>query len=226
MNYAQLKAAFLAYANNTQAAAALDYLLPLAEQRIYFGEQNTPALRISKMLKAGSTATLPVDWLEMQRVATGGSTGGVKMEFIPYSQLLSYQSTSGVPYGYSINAGQVVLAPGAGSTLAYTYYARFTTPVADTDSNWLTDSAPGIYLSAMLIEWGKRTRDDELAARESGNYTSAVMALMSQDKAAQYSGATLRMRGPRDMRNTRQSADPAVVDPNFDAAAYFNNLLN
>ena len=77
------------------------------------------------------------------------------------------------------------------------YWRRLPALVDDADTNALLTRAPGVYLSAMLVEGGRWARDDELGVREAGNYTSAVTALHSADAAARFSGDVLTMRMPR-----------------------------
>lgn len=191
MTLAELKAALCLYTQRSDAASRLEVLLPVAEQRIYNGEADTPGLRISAMLKTGTTLALPADWLAMARVTAGRGA----LEFSPYEQFASYANLSGVPSLYSIHGGVLSLAPtSVGQTVEYSYYARFPSlDLADPAStNWLTTNAPSVYLNALLVEFARASQDDVLLVKEVGNYKSTVAALMSSDKAAQISGRTLR----------------------------------
>lgn len=187
MNYGEIKAALAYYATSTATAPA--QLLPVVEQRLYYGEVTAPALRISSMLKNDTAFALPDDWLEMHRVMSGR----YRMDFMPYQAFGELEQYSGVPSVYSINDRTIALAPASvGSPIAYSYYAKFDPLVNDADENWLTINAPNVYLSSFLVEFARKSRDDALLARETQNYVSAISALMSSDKAAQISGTTLR----------------------------------
>ncbi len=198
MNYGEIKAKLAYYVNRSDADA--DLLKELAEQRIYFGEVGpggvvAPALRVSAMLKADTAGTLPTDFLSMERVMSGR----YRMDYMPYGEFGEVSQYPGVPKVYTIHNGTVALAPTGGSDpIAYTYYAKFGPLADDADENWLTINAPNLYISAMLIEFARKSRDDVLGVREAGNYASSLNALMSQDRAAQISGAVLR-RSPGSM---------------------------
>lgn len=189
MNWGQLKAAIAGYLHRTDAEPLLPTWLALAEQRIYFGEQNTPALRLAAMLKH-TTLTAPArpaDFLAAKKVYVTG----------PREIALEYRPLEHLPhdvYAFSWDGQNMVLGRLVGWPVELLYYARLTTPVADADTNWLLQNAPGVYLSAMLIEAAKWSRDDGLLVREVANYTSAATALLSADRVAQHSGSALTMR--------------------------------
>lgn len=193
MNYGQIKAAVAYYL--TRGDLDVAQIKDMAEQRIYFGESTAPgnivapALRLSAMLKSDTTATLPADFLSMERVMSGR----YRMDFMPWGEFGEYAQLQGSPAFYSIHAGQVALAPtGGADPMAYTYYAKFTPLVDDSDENWLSINAPAIYISSLMIEFAKKSRDDAMGQREAANYVSAINALMSSDQAAQLSGGAWR----------------------------------
>lgn len=189
MNYGEIKAAVQFYGTRADATEGITYTLPVVEQRIYRGEVTTPALRISPMLKTGTSFTLPADWLEMHRV----KSGKYRLDYRSYSDFSDISELSGIPYAYSINNNALAIAPSPTSpTVEYSYYGKFPTPVLDADTNWLTINAPQVYISAFLIELARRSGDDAMLLKEVQNYNSTVTALMGSDQAAQLSGSTLR----------------------------------
>lgn len=193
MNYGQLKDALAYYLTRTDVD--ITQIKELAEQRIYYGEAAgfgnvvVPALRVSQMIKTDSSAVLPADFLSMERVMSGK----YRMDFMPWGEFGEYAQMQGIPSYYSIHAGNVALAPTGGTDpIGYTYYAKFDPLVDDADENWLSTNAPNVYLSSMMIEFARKSRDNELGAREAANYVSSVNSLMSSDSAAQMSGGAWR----------------------------------
>lgn len=193
MNYGQIKAAVAYYITRTDVDIA--QIKDLAEQRIYYGEAAgfgnvvAPALRVSAMIKSDAATILPADFLSMERVMSGR----YRMDYLPWTEFGDYTQVQGVPRFYSLHAGNIALAPTGGSDpVAYTYYAKFPALVGDSDENWLSINAPNLYISSMMIEFARKSRDNELGTREAANYVSSLNSLMSTDKAAQMSGGTLR----------------------------------
>lgn len=185
MNYGQLKAAVSGYLHRSDADALMPVWLELAEQRIYYGEANAPALRIAAM--ACQTVLtgfdVPADFLaarllheygdESRRLALG--TGDLR----------------GARRSYAWDGRRLLLSADQSLPIGLQYWARFDPLVNDADTNWLLTNAPNVYLTSMLVEAARWSRDDALGIREAANYASAVGSLHSTDSAAKISGARL-----------------------------------
>lgn len=192
MNLGELKAAVRGYSHRSDVDAMLPTFLQIAERRIYYGEANTlPALRASGMLKRVSMATpeRPADYLETKMLTQDGDARRV-LTFRPLFEIPRLSRA------YSWDGARLALSPDQALPVDLLYYARFAQLSADSDTNWLLDTAPNVYLSAVLVELGRWARDEELAAREASNYASAVNSLHSSDKRAQHSGSLLYARPP------------------------------
>lgn len=189
MNWGQIKAAVAAYTHRTDLDALMPTFLALAEQRIYYGEMNTPKVRCAAMRQFATLAngTRPAGFLEAIKVAESGSP----------DKPLEYRPIERMPQecrAYTWDGSTLVLSQDQGFPVDLTYYAKLTTPISDGDSNWIMDNTPAIYLAAMLVEAHRWAADDVSAAREASNYASAVNSLVSQEKAAAISGSSLRMK--------------------------------
>lgn len=190
MNWGEIKAAVIELSHRTDLASLLPVFLKLAEQRIYYGELNSPKVRCAAMRQFATLAngTQPAGYLEAIKVAPNG-----KPEWP-----LTYRHMEQMPdawQSFSWDGQTLVLSEDQAFPVDLTYYAKLATPVADTDENWLMANAPNIYISSILVEVGRRGFDDELAAREANNYASSVNALTSYEKAAAMSGSRLVMKG-------------------------------
>ncbi len=183
MNYGQLKQAVREYAHRDIQDGQMLVFLALAEQRIYYGESNTPALRIAALKTKAALAdgTRPADFLEAVTVNHDGDA-------LLYKPL---PIISNATRAFVWDGAQLVLSPDVEFPVDLTYYRRLPTPSVDADTNWIMDNAPGVYLSAMLIEFARWAVDNEMLMRETSAYTSAVQTLMSQDRAAAISGSVL-----------------------------------
>lgn len=189
MNLAQLRTAVAGYAHRTDLATLFPTFVELAEQRIYTGETNTPKVRVAAMQQFVQLAdgTRPAGFLEAVRI-TEADSPDKRLDYCPMAALGHARNA------YSWDGETLVLSSDQGFPVDVTYYARFTTPVADDDTNWLLTNHSRVYLTAVLVEVGVWSMDDAMAAREASNYASAVTALNSSDKAAQISGSVLKVR--------------------------------
>lgn len=192
MNYGELKAAVKGYLHRGDVDAMLPVWLQLAEARIYGGEINTPPLRITEMAHSTSMAgpARPADFLAARVIHEDGQPRHT-LTLVP---LESLAKSSGA---FAWDGAELSLSPDQSFPVTMHYWRRLPALVDDADTNALLTRAPGVYLSAMLVEGGRWARDDELGAREAANYTSAVNALHSADAAARFSGGVLTMRMPR-----------------------------
>lgn len=189
MNYGELKAAVTAYAHRDDYLPLMPTFLALAEARIYTGEANAPKVRAAAMRLFTTLAngTRPVGFLEAIKVAQNANPDA-PLEYQPLDHIPRYTRA------YTWDGETLVLSKDQGFPVDLTYYGRLMTPVADADTNWILTNHPRVYLSAVLIELALWAQDDAMAAREAGNYISAVTALNSQQRAAEISGSPLQMQ--------------------------------
>ena len=189
MNYGDLKAAVAAYAHRTDLAALYDTFLALAEERIYTGEANSPKVRAAVMRQTLSLpdGTRPAGFLEAVKVAPDAQPDR-PLEYRPMEYMPSPCRA------FSWDGATLVLSSDQSFPVDMTFYARLTTPVADSDTNWILTNHPRVYLFALLVEVGMWSKDDALAAQAAANFISAATALNSQERAAETSGSKLIMR--------------------------------
>ena len=189
MTWGEIKSAVTQYAHRNDLGALWATFLPLAEARIYTGEANTPKVRCAAMRQAATLAdgTRPAGFLEAIKITPQGQP----------TRPLIYRALNRMPCesgAFSWDGETLVLSQDQSFPVDMIYYARLTSPVADDDTNWLMGNHPGVYLSSLLVEVARWSRDDALGVREAANYASAVNSLVSADKSAQLSGSILTMR--------------------------------
>lgn len=189
MNYGQLKAAMTAYTHRSDAAAMADVFIPIAEQRIYFGENNSPAVRLSSMLSTVTlvSGTRPAGFIEAKKVFEIDRPE-CPLQFRPM-EFMDHECRA-----FSWDGETMVLSRDMAFPMQLTYYGQFSTPALDTDTNPILTKFPNVYLTSLLVEYARWVRDDEMLVREAGNYASAVSSAQSADQRAQHSGSMLVMR--------------------------------
>jgi hypothetical protein len=202
MNWGELKSAVAAWSKRSDLTAVLPVFLDLAEQRIYNGQElgggsSIPPLRLSNMMTTISPftgTTLPADFIEAKRVSWF-LDGTVKrtLDFLPLERMSSSEGQQGRPAYFSIKGNSIVYAPTFTNNVELVYFAKFTTPSADGDTNWLLSNASAVYLWAMCIEAALWMHDDAMASRASAAFSGAMNALQAQDDGNKHSGAQLRM---------------------------------
>lgn len=198
MNWGQLKAAVIQYAKRSDITPLFSTFLELAEQRIYWGAQegDVPPLRLSTMLKTVNPAstTLPADFVEMKRVcAVMSPTLKKPLDFKPVENMGEQETAAGSPTFFSLQGNSIIYSPTFSQPVEIIYYGTFTTPVNDSDTNWLLTNASSIYLSAILIEVALWSFDDAMLLKATARFASAMNALQAQDDGNKHSGAQLRI---------------------------------
>ncbi len=182
-----LQTAVVEHVKRPDIADVFPRLVKLAEvtfnRRLRCREQVTTT---TVTITSGS-ATLPTDFQEV--IGVYDSAGN---EYIaqPLQELRVSQSA-----GYYGIAGSTITAKNDG-TLTLQYYAKIPTISASvTDSNWLLQKAPGLYLYGVGLEAAKYVRDVDTATATQQLLEMEFAALAAEDAQQRYSRARVRMQG-------------------------------
>lgn len=200
MQWGALKTAVANWCNRTDITSLMSTFLDLAEQRIYNGmpDMQVDQLRLSRMLTTVSpfaTATIPSDNVQLDRITAISNNQRRVLELRPLGEISVLQAQSGWPAFYGLAGLSVIYGPPADATttLELLYYAKFASPSADTDENWLMANASGVYLYAMAAEVGNYLRDTDMRDSNLKLWAVAQRAVMAQDDQDQHAGSTLRV---------------------------------
>lgn len=191
MNWGQIKAAVREYAHRADISdTLLNTFLALAEQRMYYGEANTPKLRCAAMR---ATAVMydgaqPGGYLEAIKIHQIGSPER-PLNFLPLALMPAACNA------FSWDGQNMVLSDDVSFPLEMTYYRRLPALMDDADSNWVSENAPSIYITAIGVEVGDWMRDSDYVVSQAAKYASACGSLTSSERASAISGSTLRIRG-------------------------------
>lgn len=186
------------------AAKFLSEILPLAEQRIYYGDGPVPPLRVLPMEASGDltftvgAATLPVAFLDKRAlywVGSGGQTVSLSYEPPSVFYPASYGRLGGSwPSAYTIEGTTVKISPSLSGTAKMVYYARPAAMTVDGSTNAILTSWPGVYLFGCQIERFRLERNDTEMAKARQMYADAITAANKQALVARSLGGPLRKR--------------------------------
>lgn len=187
---------------NTLAAMLPEFVM-LAESRIYTGfrdlDVTVDPLRIRAMLatETQSLDMLPTGFLSVERLSVPGGDGRPRVLTYQSPQDFHAGRATPCPQFYTLQDGLVVVEGGAPAAFTLSYYKRFDALAADSDSNWLLQNAPQVYLYSALIEAYQHIKDDGRLMTAARQYAGAVNALLYADMQERHSGSTLVIGSPR-----------------------------
>lgn len=179
-------------------------ILPLAEERIYYGDGPVPPLRVLAMETSANlsftsgSATLPAAFLDKRAlywVGSGGQTVSLSYEPPSVFYPASYARLGGSwPSAYTIEGTTVKIAPELTGTAKLLYYARPTAMTQDAHTNAILTTWPGVYLFGCQIERFRLERNDSEMAKARQMYADAITAANKQAVAARSLGGPMRKR--------------------------------
>lgn len=142
-----------------------------------------------------AVVALPADWLEFKRVWLD-TTSGYDLIYRPLRQWQSSAEAkqSGTPVYYTIDAGNLYVAPTTDADIEVTYYTTLGAFTGDSSTDAVLTAHPGVYLSGVLAEAYRWARDADGMAMETAEFGAKVKAINAQDKQAQASGSIMIMR--------------------------------
>lgn len=144
---------------------------------------------------SGASVALPADWLEFKRIWIDANDG----KDLTYRPLRDFRSLpesqqTGTPLYYTIDAGNLYVAPTSDADLEVTYYTELGAFTGDSSTDAILTNDPEVYLSGVLCEFYRWARDAEGLAIEQAEFGAKARGLNVQDKLAQTSGGLLVAR--------------------------------
>lgn len=186
-DFLDLQTAVVEHVGNPSIADVFPRLVKLAEvtmnRRLRCREQITTA----SVVVTGGVGALPSDFQEIIGVYDGA---GIEYIAQPLQVLKEAQSRG----YYAISRSNIVTKND--ETLTLEYYAKVPT-ITDslTDTNWLLQKHPGLYLYAVGAEAAKYLKDVELAQATLALADLEFAAAAAEDAQQRYSRARVRVMG-------------------------------
>jgi len=200
MNYGQLKQAIANRLGRTNLTAVIPDFVDLGTARLYNGfkdiEVQVDPLRVRAMLarETASLAALPDRFLAVDRLTVPGAPDA--LIYVTPERFANLAPTGFARY-FTHQDGGIAIEGGTPAAFALSYYRRFPALVADSDTNWLLETAPAVYLYSALIEAYAHLKDDARIPTAARMYAAAANALIAADQAERHSGSTLTIGSAR-----------------------------
>jgi len=190
-NYGDLKEKTALWLNRTNLTDSLPDFVRLAETTI----RRDVRTRVQEIYLSDTAtdATIPSPdlLLDVRRLVVAGR----RKTYITPDDYADLDAASSQADHFTI-IGESIYVLGGTTGAAYTmlYWKAFEAFVEDTDSNWLLQNAPEVYLWASCKEGAEFLKDFEAADRFQGKYNAAAAALNSSEKNMRYSGSSMVVR--------------------------------
>lgn len=136
-----------------------------------------------------ATMTLPTDFLEVVTIYRDVNPRTI-IRPLPPQSLHSVFRDSGIPSFYSIEDGQLRLAPSPNGSenMVMRYYAKLADLSESTDTNAVLTKYPAIYVYGTLAHHAALIRDETAAVVWLGNYEKAKRQARADDNRYRYGG--------------------------------------
>lgn len=196
-SYSELSAAVRDWVQRTDSsfAARVPDFIRLGEERIWRRLRVSKGVSTMQTLSLGTGANavnLPADFLGFRRIASD-QRGGERLDYMPADQLVTLP-VPGRPDVYSIEGGRLLYGRSGPAVISFAYFKHPGFLSDSQPSTWLLQDAPSIYLYAALLEAAIFIKKPQAAGEFGTLLDRAIDETMSADRAAQYSGARLRMQ--------------------------------
>ena len=202
MNYGQLQQAIANRLGRTNLTAVIPDFIALGEARLYYGfrdlDVSVDPLRVRAMLarETATLATLPEGFLAVDRLSVNDGAGPRALEYVTPERFAGLAPTGFARY-FTHQDGGIAIEGGTPAAFTLSYYRRFPSLMAESDTNWLLENFPTIYLYSALIEAYAHLKDDARIPTAARMYAAAAKALIDADQAERHSGSTLTIGSAR-----------------------------
>lgn len=200
-NYAALLSTAAVTLNRRDLTAMLPIWVGLAEGEVNIDDR----FRVLKsMVRSRANIEsqfipLPLDYISMQnfRVLEAPPPGRVDMvTTTQMDDLRRGSQCNGAPKAYCVVGSEMELLPIPDQqySVEMIYYAQVPPLVAPTDTNWLLQFYPQVYLYGTLLHSAPYLKDDTRLATWAQLYSDAADKLDVSSDRGQFSGSTMKMR--------------------------------
>lgn len=197
-NYGDLKTALATLLVRDDLTASIPDFIAILEARVNREVKfRNRRMEATTTLAYSSTdeATLPSDFLEA-RTVVWNSTPRIRLEYLTPAQFFDAYTTDtpASPVNHTIIGDTLKIGPfpNSNSGVRLTYYQRLTALADDTDTNWLLQYHPDVYLYGSAIQSAPYLGEDERLQTWIGLYDRAAAAVQGEDARARFAGAPLR----------------------------------
>jgi hypothetical protein len=183
MNYGEIKSAVASWMKRSDMTSVIPTFITLTETDILRDVRVRAMESVVGITLAGETQPHPDRLIEARRLVIAGDQYlYVTPEEYELNTDARYKIFTSIGTNFYINGGT------SGDTGTLTYTASFAPLAADTDTNWLTDNSPDVYLFGALRHASIYTLDDVGVAKFAQLYAGAVERVNKLEKAQALAG--------------------------------------
>ncbi len=203
-NYTDLVAAVKDFTvrTDTAFANAIDNFIILAEQRMYYGneDENSPPLRVKEMQTTGTlaftsgSAPLPAGYLDMRSI--NRDADGAGLDYLPperFEVMKANIPAASSPGYFTIIGSTVKLVPEWTGNLNIVYNKAHDALTSGAPTNDVLTGYPALYLQGILAEAYDWLENDIKHGKALNKYNGAVRAANRSTGRGQQTGSQLRM---------------------------------
>ena len=201
MNYAEIKTLTLSYADrqdDLELSDALDGFISVVTSRIN-RQLRTTAMAIEATIHVTSTEQsmfgLPEKFGGIRdiEVIADGQASGITAAYVNPEQMNNADASTGTYY--TIVANQIQMHPALSkASIKVVYYRLLDDLVEPTDTNWLSEINPDVYIFGLMVEVLAFVKNFEGSMMWEQRFSSAVGAITEADQTDRWSGTPLTIR--------------------------------
>lgn len=187
--------------NDIDAETANEFI-QFATHSFNHGAPDFPALRTRDMettvdlTPSSGVATLPEDYLQFRSVTLASSTPRLLSYVSPDDATWLYgRNSAGLSNSFTVVGDSLSLYPSNASDVSMVYYAKIPELVDDTDTNWVIEKHPNLYLHGALYHLGLFRRDMSLMQPSAAMVKVIIESVQGTDMVGKYAYASMRPRG-------------------------------
>lgn len=190
MNYGELKTTVADWIAHPQANASIPSFVRLAES-VLRRDVRVPAMEqsVSGTMTLGAIV-LPADYVDARRLVVDGQS----YDYVTAEEFTTQETAGSWSRVFTRVANTLVVMRGASGAYSLLYSASFPAFTADSDTNWLLDSASDVYLFKTLVFAAVYLKDRAAAEGYEQLYKAALIELNNAEHMNRYSGGALVQR--------------------------------
>jgi hypothetical protein len=199
-NYTELQTAmtnWLSRTNDTNLQSLYPDCITLAEAKFNRMFRVNDMIQYETLTTVSGQANFPAGMLSLRTLYLGDNVP-VELEYITPEQFyLKYPiapNNTNVSRYYTIDGPYILLSRRNSNdeSLNITFYQRIE-PLSSSDTNWLLEKHPDMYLYAALAEVYDIIKNGEMAAKFADKALWVADRIIEDDKTNKYSGSTMRV---------------------------------
>jgi len=194
-NYSELQTSVENWIDSTAHTSRVPEFISLGENRIYRELRIRTMETALSVTIASGVAAMPSDYVELKHARISGSPDKPLLKQSAEWIYRNYptRSSDSVPKYIGEDGDNFIFGPYPDSTytIVGTYYARPTALSDSNTTNWFTNNAPDILLSASLVEAWEYIGNDKEREYWEMRYQNAKRMIQKEDNKRKVSGSPL-----------------------------------